>query len=244
MRTRRATKNTLRSLRESDGREALCFDLKRVSTKEMAGTPEELAAEDKPEEFGVEQENGGRDDPGDDRNQARVGELAHFRAVGRELDKRDHREGQLKAQNHLAENKQRSDFVIASNANHHCCRNNRDRASNEAAQPRLEANVEEAFHNNLTRERAGERGVLAGGEQSASKKRAGETGSQDGTEELVSVGDFGDVVQATRVKCRGAKDENRSVNKKGKAERHRRVKNRIVHGFAPVSRGDPKSAGL
>src|SRR5437870_13917289 len=29
----------------------------------------------------------------------------YFRAVGRELDKRDHREGQLKAQNHLAENK-------------------------------------------------------------------------------------------------------------------------------------------
>ena len=96
----------------------------------------------------------------------------------------------------------------------------------------------------MTRERAGERGVLAGGEQSASKKRAGETRSQDGSQELVGVGDFGDIVQAARVKCSGAKDENRSVNEKGKAERHRGVKNSVAHGFAPVSRGDTKRAGL
>jgi len=44
------------------------------------------AAEDEPEKLGVEEEDGGGDDPGNDGGEAGVGELAHFVAVAGELN--------------------------------------------------------------------------------------------------------------------------------------------------------------
>src|SRR6266571_1767069 len=148
-------------------------------------------AEDEPEELGVEEKDGGSDDPSNDGDQTRVGELTHFGAVACELDERDDRKGQLKTQDNLAENQQRRDFVLASDADDQGGGNDGHGASDEAAEPGLEANVQEAFHDNLARESAGERGVLAGGEQGTSKKSAGEADSQNGAEERVGIGDFG-----------------------------------------------------
>src|SRR5215469_13980547 len=71
--------------------------------------------------------------------------------------------------------------------------------------------MQEAFHDNLASERAGQRGVLAGGQQGERKQRAGKAGSQDGTKEFVGVGDFGDVVQAAGVKRGGAEDADGNV---------------------------------
>src|SRR2546430_17213261 len=82
--------------------------------------------ENEPEEFGVEKEDGGGDDPGDHSRQARVCEFSHFGAAARELDKRDHRERQLKTENHLTKNEQRSDFVLSGISN-----NQRGRRSEE-----------------------------------------------------------------------------------------------------------------
>src|SRR5260370_15179916 len=73
--------------------------------------------ENKPEQLGVEEEDGCSDDPGNDSGQARVGEFAHLGAVACELDERDHGEGQLKTENHLTENEQRSHLIFAGNAN-------------------------------------------------------------------------------------------------------------------------------
>ena len=75
-----------------------------------------LAAEDEPEKFGVKEEDGGSNDPGDHNGDAGVGEFTHFVAVTGELDQRDHGERQLKAENDLAEDEQRGDFAFAGNS--------------------------------------------------------------------------------------------------------------------------------
>src|SRR5713101_8454903 len=100
----------------------------------MVLNPELSRAEDEPEELGVEEENGGSDDPSNDRDQARIGELAHSGAVTCELDKRDHSKGQLKTQDNLAEDQQRRDFVLASEADDQGRRNNGHGASDEATE--------------------------------------------------------------------------------------------------------------
>ena len=82
-----------------------------------------LAAEDKPEEFGVEEEDGGGNEPGDHLSDARVGEFAHPGAVAGELDQRDDGKGQLKTEYHLAEDEQRGDFVFAGDADNQSGRN-------------------------------------------------------------------------------------------------------------------------
>ena len=143
----------------------------------------------------------------DDRCEARVDELAHLGAIAGELNQRNHGEWQLKTQHHLTEDEQRSDFGFAGDADDQNRRNDRDRASDQAAHPGLEANVQKAFHDDLPGERAGERGVLSGSQERAGKERAGEAGAQNGTEKFVGVGNFGDVVEAVRVKRRRAEDQ-------------------------------------
>src|SRR6266849_3044056 len=63
-----------------------------------------LGTEDEPEEFGVEKEDGRGDDPGDHGRQARICKFSHSGAADGELDEGNHREGQLKTENHLTEN--------------------------------------------------------------------------------------------------------------------------------------------
>src|SRR4029077_18179375 len=75
--------------------------------------PRGLTAEDEPKEFAVEEKDDGGHGPGDDFRYARVHKSAHLRAVAGELNQRNHRKGQLKAKNHLAENDQRGDFTLA-----------------------------------------------------------------------------------------------------------------------------------
>ena len=60
--------------------------------KKQGNRVELLAAEDEPEELGVEEENGGSDDPGNHDGEAGVGKLAHFVAVTGELNQRNNGE--------------------------------------------------------------------------------------------------------------------------------------------------------
>src|SRR5712692_1864167 len=200
--------------------------------------------ENEPEQLGVEEENGGSDNPGDDRGEPRICEFAHLGTVASKLDQRNHRERQLKTENHLTENEQRGDFVLAGKTNDQGRRNDGEGAGDEPAKPGLEANVEKAFHDDLAGQCAGERGVLARGEQSASEKRAGEARSEDGGEKFVGVGDFGDVVKAAGVESSGAKNEDRRIDKKRKAEGERGIEYGVAHRFAPVARGGPEGARL
>src|ERR1700687_2666889 len=120
-------------------------------------------AENQPEKLGVEEENGDGDEPGDYGGNARIGEFAHFGAVAGELDEGNDGEGQLKTENHLAEDEQRSDLAFAGDADYENRRNDGDGASDEAAHPRLEPDVEKALHDDLSGQCAGKGGILTRG---------------------------------------------------------------------------------
>jgi len=203
-----------------------------------------LAAEDEPEEFGVEEEDGGRDDPGDDNGDAGVGELAHFVAVAGELRQRDYGKGQLKAQNDLAQDEQRGDSAFTVKADDEDGGKNGDRASDQAAQPRLETNLQKTFHDNLAGKSAGERGILAGSQERAREDGAGETDAEDGTEKFVGVGDFGNIMQAACVEGRGAEDEDGGVDEESESEGQRGVENGVAHSLAAVADGRAEGASL
>ena len=128
-------------------------------------------AQCQPEQFEIEAEDGGGYGPSQDGREARVGERAHLCAAARELDQRDHRKRKLKAQNHLAENQQRSDFAFAIQADDNDRRYDGREARNQPAQPRFEPQIQETFHDNLPGERAGKRGILPRSEQRASEQR-------------------------------------------------------------------------
>src|SRR6266568_1651628 len=196
------------------------------------------------EQLGVEEEDGGSNNPGDDSGQARVGEFAHLGAVACELDERDHGEGQLKAENHLAEDEQRSHLIFAGNANDQYGGNDGKGAGNEPAEPGPEANVKETFHDDLAGEGARQRGVLPGGKQGAGKERAGKAGAENGAEEFVGIGDLSDVTQPPGVESGGAKNENGGVDKKRKPERDCGIEHCVTHGFTPIADGGAKSPRL
>src|SRR2546425_1221951 len=200
--------------------------------------------ENKPEQLGVEEEDGRGDDPGDDSGQARVGEFAHLGAVACELDERDHGEGQLKAENHLTENEQRSHLIFAGNANDQYGGNDGKGAGNEPAEPGPEANVKETFHDDLAGEGARQRGVLAGGKQGAGEERAGEAGPENGAEEFVGIGDLSDVTQSAGVERCGAKNEDRGIDEKRKAKGEGGIEHCVTHGFTAIADGGAKSPRL
>src|SRR6266567_4211323 len=160
------------------------------------------------------------------------------------LDERDHGEGQLKAENHLAEDEQRSHLIFAGNANDQYGGNDGKGAGNEPAEPGPEANVKETFHDDLASKRAGEGGVLAGGKQGAGEKRAGKAGAEDGAEEFVGIGDLSDVTQPAGVESGGAKNEDRGIDKKRKPERDCRIEYSITYSFTPIADGGAKSPRL
>jgi len=90
------------------------------------------------------------------------------------LDERNHCKWELEAENDLAEDEKHADFVFAEDTDDENGGKNGDAARDEAANPGFETDLEEAFHDNLPGERAGDRRVLAGGEESASEEGAGE----------------------------------------------------------------------
>ena len=177
-------------------------------------------------------------------DKARIGEFAHLSAVAGELDERNDGERQLKAQNHLAENDKRSDFAFPGDANHENRGNDGDEPRDQAAEPGLKADIEKTFHDDLSGEGAGQRGVLAGGEQRAGEKRAGQACAEDGTQKFVGVGDFRDVVQAAGVKRGGAQDQDGGVDEQCETESEGGVENSEAEGFAAVAQGGAKRSRL
>src|ERR1700674_1710842 len=201
-------------------------------------------AENEPEEFAVEEEDGSSNDPGDDGSEARVGEFPHSGSAAGELDEGDHREGQLKAENDLAENEQRGDFILAGYADDERGGDDGNGAGDEAAEPGFQANVEKAFHHNLAGKGAGEGGVLARGQQGAGEERAGEAHSEDGTEELVGIRDFGNVVKATGVKSGGTENKDGGIDKEREAEGECGIEDGVTNGFASIARRGAERASL
>ena len=113
----------------------------------------------------------------------------------------------------------------------------RDEARDEAAQPRAQADVDEAFHHDLAGERAGERRVLARAEQRHREQRARHRRAEKRREELVGVADVGHVLVAGAVERGGGHHEDRGVDEEGRHERDRRVDGREADRFALALEG-------
>ena len=109
-----------------------------------------LSAEDQPQQFGIEPDDGDRHDPGNHGGKPGVGEFAHPGAAARELDQRNDREGELKAEHYLAENEQRRDLALAGDADYQDGRNNGDRAGDQPPHPWFEPDIQEPFHHDLS----------------------------------------------------------------------------------------------
>ena len=189
-------------------------------------------AEDEPEEFAVEEKDGGGNTPGGDDGGAGVDEFAHLGAFAGELNERNHGEGQLKTEYDLAENQKRGELPFPGDADDENRGNNSNGASDQAAQPGLQADIEETFHDDLAGEGAGERRVLPGSEQGTSEKRAGEAGAEGGAEEFVSLGDVGDFAHTAGVKRGGAKNEDCGVDEKRKKESDGGIDDGVAQGVA------------
>src|SRR5580700_194245 len=195
-------------------------------------------------ELGIQEEDGGRDGPGNGGGDARVREFSHPGAVTGELHQRYYSERELKTENHLAENNEPGNLFFAGNCDHQNRGENRDGASDQAAQPRFQANIEKTFHYDLAGQRSGERGVLSGGEQSAGKECTGEAGAEYWTQQFVRAGDFRDVVQPASVKRGGGEDQDGGVDKQSDAESNVGIDVRKAQRFAFVADARAESAGL
>src|SRR5206468_2358992 len=158
--------------------------------------------------FHVQQNNNSGREPGQNFHPQWTDELAHFSAVAGEHDQGYHGKGKLHAQNDLAEDQQlgRAGFAVEGGAQDR--RHDGNQPRDEPAQPGTEADVEKAFHDNLSGQRSGESGILSRGQQRDREQRARHRHAQHWTEQFVSVLNLRDVVVAACVKGGRRNDEN------------------------------------
>src|SRR5579864_477245 len=99
--------------------------------------------------------------------------FAHPLLGAGEVEQWEHGEWKLKCQYDLTQSEQIGDAVVAAQTNDQYCRQDRERASDESAHPRLDPPVHETFHDNLAGQGAGDGTALAGGQQRNGEKCAG-----------------------------------------------------------------------
>ena len=92
--------------------------------------------------------------------------------------------------------------------------------------------MDEAFHDDLAGERAGDGGVLAGGEQSDGEEGAGAGRAQERAEELVGVLDGGDFEVAAAMEDGGGDDQDGRIDEEGEGEREGGIDVGHADGFA------------
>ena len=155
------------------------------------------------------------------------------------MEQRDHREGQLQAEDHLAEDQELLGRLLAHEPDHQHRGNQGDQARDQPAQPGRDLQVQEAFHDDLTGERPGQCRALPGAEQrDAEEDRRGL--AQERREQLVRLLD-GRHLRTIAVEHRGAQDQDRRVDEEGDVEGHRRIDQIVLARGRPagVVRADP-----
>ena len=184
------------------------------------------------EEPGVEagdDEGGG---PGEELQGAAVDEFAHEAALSGEDHERHDGEAELKRENDLAEDEELLGSLLAVDGDDDDGGDDGQTAGDEAAQPRGDLEVNEAFHDDLAGEGSCNGRVLAGGEQSDGEQRAGEGCADQGAEELIGVFDGGDLEVAAAMEDGGGNDEDAGVNEQSDGEGEGRIDVGKVDCFA------------
>src|SRR5262249_53828211 len=104
--------------------------------------------------------------------------------------------------------------------------------------------MQKAFHNDLAGQGASESGVLAGSQKCASEECAGQANADHGTEELIGLGNFRDVLEAAVMERGSSQDENRGIDQHGEGESYCGVDDREAQRFPSLVRGQSKSTSL
>ncbi len=174
--------------------------------------------------------------PASTTSQRGVDKSPHFLFVAGKQYQRNNGKTELQRQNHLAENQQLADAMFAVPVRHDDGRHDRHRAGQQSPHPGAQAKMQETFHHDLTGHRAGERRVLARGQQGQGKDDAGPMIVEHPTEQLVGLGNIGHRFMLGAVKRGGGNDQNRGIDEKGEQQRGGRVDRGVAnrHRFAGV----------
>ena len=131
----------------------------------MAGLPKRSLANGLHDEVEIQDGNEHCNDPGNDPGNPAVDKTAHLGAGAGEVHQRHDGEDEGEGQDDLAEYQQTASAVAAADGGDDGSGDDGDGAGDEAAQPGLDSDFEEALHDNLAGESADDGGVLAAGEQ-------------------------------------------------------------------------------
>ena len=189
----------------------------------------------------IKQDDGGGNGPAEDFDPERVGEFAHFCPIVGEAHERPDGKAELQAERHLAGHEQIVGFGLAVEADDENGGDDGDGAGDQTAEPGPQPDVEKSFHDNLAGEGAGERRVLARGEQAAGKERAGKTDADHRAKQSISALNIGHIAMARIVESGGGEDEDGGIDEGGPQERERRIERAVADGFplARAGRLDP-----
>ena len=151
------------------GRRFVTFSARSLATDQLPGGPQRVG---KPVD--VHESDQDSTGPAGGEQEEAVFPLAHTSLGAGEMQQREHGEGELQCQHHLAQREQFGDTVVAAQTNDQDRGENGEGARDQPAHPGLDPPVHEAFHHYLTGEGSGDGAALT-----RSQKSYGEESARD-----------------------------------------------------------------
>ena len=171
----------------------------------------------------VEADDDQRDQPGGGLQPGADGEVRHLPPVRHEVDERDHGEGQLEGEHHLAQHQEATGGVLPEVEDREHRRRHGQEPGDHPPQPGPDPDVQVALHDDLARQGAGDGGALPRGQQGHGEGDGRDGGPDDGLEQPVGVLDLRDAVVAVLVEDRGRHHQDRRVDEEGEVQREGRI---------------------
>ena len=169
------------------------------------------------------------------------GELTHVPPVRREVDQRNHRERELQAQDHLAQDQQPLGRILARQRDDHDRRDQGDQPGDQPAQPRGHPQAADSPPSRSGRPAF--RSRSSSGRRTRARCRTGSARPCPGTgQQLVRLLDARDL-HAMTVEHRRAHDQDRRVDEERHVQRDRRVEQVIAAGDRLARAIGRRSAG-
>ncbi len=195
---------------------------------------------DEPNIQGEDEEGAG---PGRDLEPAAVRKGTHEAAITGEVDERYDGEGQLKAENDLAENDEPGGSGIAGDIDGGGSRSHGEHARDAAPEPGPHAELQETLHDDLSGHGSRKSGGLPGAEKGKTEHEAGDTGAEQGGQQLIGLADVCDSYTAGKEDS-GCHDEDRGIDEERAIQRDRRIDEVEAASSTLLVRSFADAAGL
>jgi hypothetical protein len=204
-----------------------------------------IGAEDLDEEVAVKSSYDECEDGGQNLDNEPINELAHHLPRVSEVNQGNDGKGKGERQDDLAQNKELARCLLSSNSSNYSSWYDCDKACDQPANPRPDADVDEALHHNLARQSAGDGGILATAQQRHAKEDARRVAPKGRGQQLVRRVDVDIGVGVDGVvEGRGRQDEDGRIHKEREAEGDGRVEGPVQHRHALALGGAREVAGL